>query len=33
MNIYISHSSKYDYVSKIYKPIKKSNLYKANNFF
>ncbi len=33
MNIYISHSSKYDYVSKIYEPIKKSNLNKANNFF
>lgn len=33
MNIYISHSSKYDYASKIYEPIKKSNLNKANNFF
>lgn len=33
MNIYISHSSKYDYVSKLYEPIKKSNLYKTNNFF
>jgi len=33
MNIYISHSSKYDYVTKIYEPIKKSDLSKTNNFF
>ena len=33
MNIYISHSSKYDYIDKIYSPIKNSNLVKSNNFF
>lgn len=33
MNIYISHSTKYDYVHKIYEPIKKSNLIKTNFFF
>ena len=33
MNIYISHSTKYDYINKIYNPIKKSNLVKGNNFF
>lgn len=33
MNIYISHSSKYDYIDKLYQPIKKSNLNKENNFF
>lgn len=33
MNIYISHSSKYDYIAKIYEPIKNSELSKTNNFF
>ena len=33
MKIYISHSSKYDYINKIYNPIKESNLNKSNNFF
>ena len=33
MNIYISHSTKYDYINKIYNPIKKSNLIDNNNFF
>lgn len=33
MKIYISHSSKYDYISKIYNPIKNSNLIKSNTFF
>lgn len=33
MNIFISHSKKYDYINKIYKPIKNSNLVKSNNFF
>ena len=33
MNIYISHSSKYDYITKLYEPIKKSNLNKANKIF
>lgn len=33
MNIYISHSSKYDYITKIYEPIKKSNLNKTNKIF
>lgn len=32
MNIYISHSSKYDYINKIYNPIKNSNLNEKNNF-
>ncbi len=31
--IYISHSSKYDYINKIYNPIKKSNLNQENTFF
>ena len=33
MNIFISHSKKYDYINKIYNPIKNSNLVKSNNFF
>ena len=33
MNIYISHSSKYDYKNNIYNPIKNSNLFKLHNFF
>lgn len=33
MNIYISHSSKYDYINKIYEPIKKSDLFKEHKFF
>lgn len=33
MEIYISHSSKYDYINKIYNPIKKSDLNKENKFF
>ncbi len=33
MKIYISHSSKYDYTSKIYNPIKNSNLIQSNIFF
>ncbi len=33
MKIYISHSRKYDYISKIYNPIKNSNLIKLNTFF
>ena len=33
MKIYISHSSKYDYMSKIYNPIKNSNLIRSNTFF
>ena len=33
MNIYISHSSKYDYINKIYNPIKKSKLFESHNFF
>lgn len=33
MKIYISHSSKYDYINKIYNPIKKSNLNQENTFF
>lgn len=33
MNIYISHSSKYDYITKIYEPIKKSDLSKTNKIF
>ena len=32
MKIYISHSSKYDYINKIYNPIKKSDLNKENEF-
>ena len=33
MNIYISHSTKYDYINKIYNPIKNSSLVESNNFF
>lgn len=33
MKIYISHSSSYDYINKIYNPIKKSDLSKTNTFF
>ena len=33
MNIYISHSNKYDYINKLYNPIKISNLVKSNSFF
>ena len=33
MKIYISHSSLYDYIDKIYEPIKKSNLVETNTFF
>ena len=33
MKIFISHSSKYDYISKIYNPIKDSNLIQSNTFF
>lgn len=33
MKIYISHSSQYDYINKIYKPIKMSDLYKSNIFY
>ena len=33
MKIYISHSSKYDYINKLYNPIEKSDLMKTNTFF
>lgn len=33
MKIYISHSSSYDYINKIYNPIKKSDLSKTNTCF
>jgi hypothetical protein len=33
MNIYISHSSSYDYESEIYKPIKESELAQVHHFF
>lgn len=33
MKIYISHSTQYDYINKIYNPIKSSNLIKSNTFF
>lgn len=33
MKIYISHSTKYDYINKIYNPIKNSNLIVSNTFF
>ena len=33
MKIYISHSSKYDYINKIYNPIKESHLNQRNTFF
>lgn len=32
MNIYVSHSTKYDYINKIYNPIKNSYLINNNNF-
>lgn len=32
MKIYVSHSSEYDYIDKIYNPIKNSNLSKKNTF-
>lgn len=31
MKIYISHSSEYDYINKIYNPIKNSNINEKNN--
>ena len=33
MKIYISHSTKYNFIDKLYNPIKKSSLYKNNIFF
>ena len=33
MNIYVSHSSNYDYVNRLYNPIKNSNLIKNHTFF
>lgn len=33
MNIYISHSSSYDYENEIYKPIKSSSLANIHHFF
>lgn len=33
MKIYVSHSSKFDYINKIYEPIKNSDLFKSNEFF
>ena len=33
MNIYISHSSSYDYENEIYKPIKESELAAIHKFF
>ncbi|HSD56371.1 MAG TPA: hypothetical protein VLA92_04435 [Candidatus Saccharimonadales bacterium] len=33
MNIYISHSSGYDYENEIYKPIKESELARTHHFF
>lgn len=33
MNIYISHSSKYDYINNLYNPIKKSKLYETHCFY
>ena len=33
MNIYISHSSSYDYENELYKPIKASQLSAIHNFF
>ena len=32
MNIFISHSSKFDYINKLYNPIKNSDLIKYNTF-
>jgi hypothetical protein len=33
MNIYISHAGNYDYVSELYEPLKKSELFGAHRFF
>ena len=33
MNIYFSHSSKYDYNNKLYNPIKNSKLCESHDFF
>lgn len=33
MKIYISHSTQYDYINKIYNPIKNSDLIQSNTFF
>lgn len=33
MKIYVSHSSEYDYINKVYEPIKKSDLIQSNYFF
>lgn len=33
MNIYVSHSSKYDYINNIYKPLKESKLNNEHNIF
>ena len=33
MNIYISHSSKYDYINNLYTPIKKCKLYENHQFY
>jgi nucleoside 2-deoxyribosyltransferase len=33
MNIYISHSSSYDYENELYKPIKESELFNIHHFF
>ena len=33
MNIYFSHSSKFNYINKLYNPIKNSNLKESNKFF
>ena len=33
MNIYVAHSNKFDYVKKLYEPIRKSETLKKYNFF
>lgn len=33
MKIYISHSTQFDYINKIYNPIKNSDLTQSNTFF
>lgn len=33
MNIYVAHSNKFDYINKIYTPIKESKLLKKHHFF
>ena len=33
MKIYVSHSSNFDYINKLYNPIKSSNLMASNVFF